>query len=198
MYKTGLVVFATLAIFIGLTPSASSQAPPSDGQVVRVSRGPLNIKYTQLFDYDGSSNLIYRGTAASNQPKFSWTTALTTLTSIVDSSNTSTVTTSTAHGLAVNNEVTIVGVTTDTDLNGVYRIQTVGSATTFTITTASVSDATYNASGIELSTTAPRSTAAIWTIEAFTYTGTNLIKLQTTKTWSAIWDNRAAVSVAYN
>ncbi len=83
--------------------------------------------------------------------------------------NVGTVTTAAAHGLAVNDRVTVSGATVDTDLNGVYAIVTVGSSTTFTITTVSVADATYTESTLKFTTTAPRTTLPIWGIQKFTY-----------------------------
>lgn len=163
------------------------------GADVIVSDGPQRTPHTVRVFRDGSNNVEYVCTAQRNQAAFSWTTAASTLTSIVDSSNTSTVTTSTAHGLRPGNKVTITGAS-DADLNGTYYIQTVGSTTTFTITTASVTDATYS-SGLTLSTRAPRGTAAIWTIQKFIYTTTYVDDVQ----WSdpgSICDNRAVTTGA--
>lgn len=165
-----------------------------DGTSVKISQGPNNLDYTTKLEYS-TGLVIYKGTAAKIQPTYSWTTTSGTLTSIVDSSNTATVTTSTAHGLSVGSRVTISGVVTDTDLNGTYYVQTVGSTTTFTVTTSSVTDATYNASGIVLSTTAPRSTAAIWHISFYLYDGTDCIEIKNSS-FSEIWDNRAVTTGA--
>lgn len=65
-----------------------------------------------------------------------------TVTSIVDLVNTATVTTTSPHGLVTGDIVKISGATVDTDLNGNYSV-TVSSTTVFTVTSASVSDATY-------------------------------------------------------
>lgn len=160
---------------LSLVILAASAILAQDGTAVSPSQGPPYVAYSSLYFYDGSGNVIYICQARSQQPNFSWTRAATTLTSIVVSSNTGTVTTSTNHGLAVGNKVTVSGATVDTDLNGTYFIQTVGSATTFTITTANVGNATYNESTLALATTAPRSTANIWDIRKFIYDGSGLL-----------------------
>jgi hypothetical protein len=65
------------------------------------------------------------------------------ITSIVDAANTSTITFDAAHGLDTNDLITIAGITTDTDLNGTYAFTNTGAATG-TVTTANVTDQTYN------------------------------------------------------
>ncbi len=135
--------------------------------------------------------------AAAKQPSFSWYRASATLTSIVVLTNAGTVTTSTAHGLAVGNLVTISGATVDTDLNGTYYIQTVGSTTTFTITTASVANATYTESTLEVATMAPRSSAAQWDIFKYTTSGSNITVIQKAfarSGLSSICDNKAVTT----
>lgn len=156
---------------------------------------------TVVIDYDGSNNPIYIGYAAPFGPwnngsvpaSFSWTRAAATLTSIVVATNVGTATTSTAHGLRIGNQVVVAGSTTAA-LNGTYRIATIPSTTTFTITTSGVADATYNNAAMTLTTTAPRTTVAIWNIECLNYTSSNLID----KHWVngnpktlVIWDSRA-------
>jgi hypothetical protein len=162
----------------------------------------------RLFDYDGSNNLIY---TAETQPfidysrivgtsAFRWTRAASTLTNIVVSSNTGTITTSTAHGLSVDQQVCVTGATVDTDLNACYNVITVGSTTTATITTANVANATYTDATMVLSTNAPLTTQAIWSICKYTYTTNNLVKTAcaggAAKSQSFIWDNRAVATGA--
>lgn len=73
------------------------------------------------------------------------TTAGIGVTSIVVASNTGTVTTASAHGLASGRQVAIYGGTgTSSKLNGLYTI-TVTGASTFTITTSGVANGTYSA-----------------------------------------------------
>ncbi len=91
-----------------------------------------------------------------------------TLTSIVVATNVGTVTTSGNHGLQIGNVTTVAGSTTAA-LNGVYQIKTVPSATTFTITTAGVGDATYNTAALTLASNAPRSNVAQWSVQRFSY-----------------------------
>lgn len=146
------------------------------GTEVIVSSGPERTQWTSLFFRDGSNNLEYICIARSQQDTYTWTVAGSTLTSIVDATNTATVTTASEHGLAVGNLVTIAGAS-DADLNGTYYIQTVPSTTTFTITTASVTDATYT-TGLSMTTRAPRNTAAIWTIQKLSYTTTYIDRVQ--------------------
>lgn len=68
---------------------------------------------------------------------------------IVDASNTATVTTTNPHGFSTGQSIVISGVTApdDTDLNGTYTI-TVVDSTTFTFTSASVTDGTTSGTAI--------------------------------------------------
>ncbi len=130
---------------------------------------------------------------------FTWTKAATTLTNIVVLTNTATATTSAAHGLAIGNRVTVAGVLVDPDLNGSYVILTVPTSTTFTFTTASVSNATYVDATMTLSSTAPRTTVAIWSIEALTYDSSNNLSAVlwaggNKRTYTNICANRATLS----
>lgn len=150
------------------------------GPEVVVSVGPPQTNWSSLYYRDGSNNIEYVCIARSIQPSpFAWYAAgsSVTLTSVVDSSNTATVTTTANHGLLPGNIVQIQGVTTDTDLNGVYTIATVGSATTFTITTANVTDGAYTGvtdPAMNLSTQSPRTNAAVWSIMKLYWTTTYL------------------------
>lgn len=183
-----------LAVFL---LSVGALCAQRSGAAVQQVRYPYD-QPTTLFAYDGSGNLTYVGYATSKQASFSWTRTASTLTSIAVASNVGTVTTSTAHGLAVGNSVIVAGSTTSA-LNGTYRIATIGSTTTFTITTSGVSDATYNNAAMTASTTAPRSSAAIWSISCLVYNGSNQL---ISKGWAGglpassvyIWDNRATIS----
>jgi hypothetical protein len=177
---------------------------------VALSYGNPDAAFTTLFFYDGMDHLEYKCIAPAfrNPAAYVWAITPTagqgTLTSIVDSSNTATVTTAANHGLSPGNRVVVAGVTGDTDLNGTYVVQTVGSATTFTITTASVTDGSYTNSGITVSSTAPRTSAPMWSIIKFTYDG-DLLEMQqfavgtgnngiATTSYSFICDNRAVTT----
>lgn len=163
----------TLTIFLlsisGLFAQTSPEYTPSIS--------PPNTPYTSLFFRDGSENIEYICKALSVQPTYVWYAAGNTpvLTSIVDSSNTATATTATAHGLSIGNRVQIFGVATDTDLNNTYIIASTPSDTTFTFTTASVTDNTYDGTTdplMKMSTNAARTTASVWAIQKNFYTTT--------------------------
>jgi hypothetical protein len=173
MNRIALIIAALLAVpLFAQTRVSVVETPALDATESRYYR-------------DASSNLEYLCTTLATQPEAaSWTRSLATtyqpkssiaqatLTNIVDAANTSTVTTSGAHGLSVGQWVTISGATVDSDLNGTYVIATVGSSTTFTVTTASVSDATMNESTLKVATVAPRTNAYIWAVRKFYYTTT--------------------------
>jgi len=149
---------------------------------------------TVLTYYDGSSNPEYLCIAAGYQPTYKYQIALGNLTNLIDATNTGTVTAAN-HGLAVGNLVTITGATTDTDLNASYYVQTVADANTFTITTASVTDATYTDAAMVISTNAPRNTASIWNIIKFTYSGSSVATTQSSRP-NSICANRAVTTGA--
>lgn len=190
-----------------LTLCAISVLAQENGTPVSVVAFPPS-QPEKILDYSGS-NLIYIGysspvidyTRITGTSAFRWTRSASTLTSIVDSSNTATVTTSTAHGLQVGQLVTVSGATVDTDLNGTYYVQTVGSTTTFTITTSGVTDATYTESTLVVSTNAPLTTQPIWVIQKLSYDGSsNLVGVKcafgSCRSYTSIWDNRATTTGA--
>jgi hypothetical protein len=164
---------------------------------IAVTEGPPPRGFTLKYFYDGSGNVEYICYASTQQPSVSLS-----VTQIVDLATTATVTTAAAHGLTTGNSVVIAGVTGDTDANGTYKI-TVTGTTTFTFTSASVTDATYNNAGITAATSAPRTTAAIWAVEWLQYSASAV----TSKQWAVksgnytsspsmqhICDNRATLS----
>jgi hypothetical protein len=164
-----------------------------DGTAVRISQGPNNLDYTTKISYTGTL-VTYKGTAAKIQPTYSWLGSAGSF-SITDAAAVGTVTTSAAHGLSAGAEIRISGVEVDSDLNGLYYIQTAPSPTTFTITTSGVTDATYTDLGMVMSTTAPRTTAPIWHITFYQYDGNNCTEIKNSS-FSEIWDNRAATTGA--
>lgn len=133
---------------------------------------------TYLYFYDGSDNLEYICGAWGLQATSYFRRTDSTLTSIAVATNVGTATTANDHGLQPGNRVTVAGATADADLNGNYIIATAPTSTTFTFTTVNVSDATYNEATLYISTTAPRSTQAIWSIQKLSYTGTLLTRTQ--------------------
>jgi hypothetical protein len=173
-----IMIVAMQRLFLFTLVCAGLYAQPN----VTLSNNPPDIPITTLMFRDGSNNVEYMCKANSQQPTFAWYAAGNTpvLTSIVDSANTATVTTATAHGLQVGNRITIQGVVADTDLNGNYVIATVPTDSTFTITTANVTDGTYNGSGnpaMLVWTIAPRTNALIWSISRMYYTTTFLDRI---------------------
>ena len=158
---------------IGLLLCACAAAQPI--QNVAISKTPSSPSITTLTFYTSLGSPQYICKAPSLQPLYTWSVTPSsqqgTLTSIVVATNVGTVTTAANHGLQVNDVVVVAGSTT-TALNGTYVIQTVPSTTTFTITTVGVSNATYNTAALQMTTTAPRSNASIWSIEQYTYGST--------------------------
>ena len=159
-----------ILLFIASVGLNAQQAQP-----VTISDNPLP-PITSLYFYDGNNNLQYI-CRSPQSASYTWAVTATnqgTLTSIVVSSNVGTVTTVGNHGLQIGNVITVSGSTTAA-LNGSYQIQTVGSATTFTITTSGVSNATYNTSNLAVTTNAPRSNSsaqgAAWSVEKLNYYG---------------------------
>lgn len=137
--------------------------------------GPPPSAFISLYFYDASNNLQYECRAPQSGAVTTWTKAASTLTNIVDSSNTATLTFAAAHKLYVGARITIAGVTTDPDLNGTYVVKTVPLTTTATITTASVTDTTYTDAGMTVSTSNPLTSATVWAIHVFTYDASNLL-----------------------
>lgn len=173
-------LFAIAALCLSLPVIAQE-----NDMAVSISGGPPARAWSTIYVYTvigGADYISYICYARTSQPNLINTGALPyTVTQIVDSGSTSTVTTSENHGLSVNNRVVVSGVSGDTDLNGIYSIATVPSATTFTITTANVTDATYNNAAIKISSTAPRTNRNIWSIKRFYYGGTGGTSLVGTK-----------------
>ncbi len=170
-----------------------------EGQQVNLSIGPPLSAYTSLLFYSGS-DLQYICIARSIQPTATFAVSGATpfvLTSIAVATNVGTVTTVSPHGLAVNDKIIVSGGTVDPDLNATYSIATVGSTTTFTIATSAVSDGTYNNAGLKFTTTAPRSTMPIWSIEKLTSVASAVTAIQWAvgiTTTSQICDNRGSLS----
>jgi len=138
---------------------------------------------TTLIFRDGSNNQQYFCTALSRQPNFQWT-GTSMITSIADSGTTATITFVSAHGLAVDNRILIRGMVSagTSALNGLFNVVSVGSTTTLTVTTSGVTDGTYTPSTdplMQINTTAPRTSAAVWQImrQYFTTTYVDRIAL---------------------
>lgn len=151
-----LILFPVNALGQWSNMQGATEKPPAPGQQEHV-----------LYFYDGSNRLEYNcwtQTVTTN----TYSIAASTLTNIVDATNTATVTTAAAHGLTSGATVTVSGAS-DTDLNGTYVI-TVTASTTFTFTSANVTDATYTDATLSVVNTGPKDTAAIWAIQKRFYT----------------------------
>lgn len=201
----GGILIATLFIGAYLAHSQTSSNPASNESVDNtvISDNPGVTAYNVQRVFNGDDNPTYIGYALSRNEKTEWSIGNGGLTSIVDAANTATVTVVGNHGLTSLQRVFVDGAT-DTDLNstdtkisagvpqGGYVI-TVTGASTFTFTSASVTDATYNARPLLIWTYAPRTNRPIWKIYQHVYTTTN----PTQKLWaegiashSLIWDSR--------
>lgn len=159
-----LALFAALSMICAFGQSAE----------VTVGFGPPRFLWTILNFYDGSSNLQYQCKANTLQPSKTFSVTLGTLTSIAVSSNVGTITwpsgscgTSNGCGFQISNQIVVSGSAT-TALNGTYAIASLPTATTATITTSGVSNGTYT--DMVITTTAPQSSAPIWTVEKITNT----------------------------
>lgn len=144
-------------------------------QAVNVVNDPPPTPVQKLFFYDGSNNLQYICVAPQRNATTVQQRGDDALTNIVDSSNTSTVTTSSAHGLYIGARVIVSGATVDTDLNGTYTVLTVPSPTTYTFTTVSVGDSTYTESTLVITTNYPLTTDNRWAIQVLTYNSSNYL-----------------------
>ncbi len=172
-----------------------------EGTPVNVSISAPTVGYTSIFFYN-SADLQYTCKAKSIQPTATFATSVTTptpyvLTSIAVSTNVGTVTTVSDNGLKVNDKIVVSGATVDTDLNGTYKIATVTNSKVFTIATVSVADATYNEATLKFTTTAPRTTVPIWSIQKLTTVASQLTALQWaggTSGTTQMCDNRATLS----
>ena len=185
-----LALVITLASILGAQTGDVIISPAAPKQSVAI-----------VIDNDANANAEYIGKALSPTSythRFSVATCGTSycsaLTNLIDGTNTGTVTAAN-HGLRIGNEVCVTG-GTDTDLNACYYVQTVADANTFTITTASVTDATYT-TGLVITTRAPRTTDPIWTITKNTFelisSAYYLTDVATSKP-NSIWANRAVTT----
>jgi hypothetical protein len=154
---------------------------------ISVSIGPPNEAWITVNGYSGTpGNLLYTGQARASQPN-----PVTLTIASVSAANPAELT-STAHGLANDSPVTISGATGDwAALNGT-RAVTVTAADTFTVAVDS-SGFSGSFDGV-VTTTAPRTNAAVWSIQKFTYDGSNQL---TRSAWAdgtpsptKAWDSR--------
>lgn len=154
---------------------AQSQDP-----AVSISGGPPTRGWTALYKYTtitGADYIEYICYAPVAQPSVRHS-----VTQIVDLASVSTFTTSDAHGLSVNNKVVLAGAAGGASgLNGALIVVSVPSATTFTVATSGIADATYNSDGMTITSSAPRTNRGIWAIKKYTYGGTGGASLLATQ-----------------
>lgn len=168
-------LLAALALFAQVTPLEVTLMDYSGSDLIYIGKAVTPTVYTHSYIAAGCTGAAAHCSA---------------LTSVVDSSNTATIT-APLHGLAVGNEVCITGAA-DADLNVCMYIQTVTDENIFTVTTASVTDNSY-ASGLTMTTRAPRNTDPIWKITKCSYSSGLLVRVQTS-TPTSVWANRAVTT----
>ena len=143
-----------------------------------MSEAPPRFGWQKLCYYDASNNLTYICFAPLSAIVSAVVSrAASTLTNVVVLTNVGTVNTVSAHGLTVGSKVVLSGWTVDAQLNGTYEVVTVPTTLSFTITTASVSDATYTDATGMVTGTAIYDIDEVWAIQRFWYdTGNKLVK----------------------
>lgn len=141
-----------------LSTPVTITAPPTEG-------------WSTISSYDGSNNFEYSGYARSKQ------SILYTFPGATISAAATAVITATAHGLQAGNAVTIAGGTGDwAGINGT-RLITVIDANTFSV---AVNSSGYSGTFAgTVSTFAPRTNAACWSIQRSFYINTNYLSRST-------------------
>lgn len=165
-------------VIIPLLAVMSALAQPA----VSLSTGPPPAPFVNLFDYDGSGNLIYRGIA----PAFLQANAScvgggstciqrsdSTLTSVVVATNVATVTCSSACGAWVGMRMIISGCTTAA-VNGTFTVLSAPTATTYTLA-ITVADGTYNNAAMAINTNYPLTTQSVWEIQVSKFNGSSQV-----------------------
>ena len=149
--------------------AAWAQVP---AQAVNQTAGAPPFGVVQLFFYSGSNVVNICNAASSTNPTVFAVGGTPALTSVVVATNVGTVNFGAAAQFWVGQQITIAGSTTSA-LNGAYKVTAV-SGTTATITTSGVMDGTYNNGAMTLTTVQPLLNALLWSIEVFTYSGSNV------------------------
>lgn len=163
---------------------------------VVISQQPPETPQTVKMFYNGSNQIEYVCKANGWKTQAQWSTSAGTLIQIQVTSGTATVTTSSSHGVIVGTELVISGSNTS-GVNGSYVVTSVG---TLTMTlNKSMPDGTYSDNSLRVTVTQPKTSAAVWTIQKFLYSGSNLVDIKSSKS-GQICDNRAAtgtLQIAY-
>lgn len=150
------------------------------------SSAPPPEPWATATDYDGGSNPVYEGVAKSIQPLFTFTVVA--VSKAVDASINVV-----AHGLRVGNSIVVSGGSGDwAGMNGTHAVKAVTDANNFTIELDTSGYAGTFAGTI--TTTAPRTTAACWSISKKGYSATGQIRMAWANGRSSpslVWDSRA-------
>jgi|SRR5688572_17914817 len=162
-----MAIYTHLALVTGDAQTASSKVSNESFQNSNITEGPPMRANRIKYAYDGSDFLIYRGWAASTNRRTEWGINAGSLVNVIDATTTSTINFGSSHCLEVGNQVAISGAS-DADLNTSYSIASVTDADTVTVTSANVTDATYNASGLIVYTISPRTCDTVWSIKRYT------------------------------
>lgn len=188
----GVLSLVFLLLFLAFAARHANGQTPN---VVTSQEPPLNPQTVKMF-YNGSSQVEYLCKANGWKTQTQWSISAGTLIQIQVTSGTATITTSANHDVIVGTEVVISG-SASSGINGTYVVTSVG---TLTMTlNKSLPDGTYTDNALRVTVTQPKTSAAVWTIQKFFYSGTNLIDIKSSKS-GQICDNRAAtgtLQIAY-
>lgn len=158
-----------IAIFFLSVASLAAQVP---AQAVNQVTGAPPFGIVQLLFYSGANvTYICNAAQATNSTTFA-IGGTPSLTNIVVATNTATATFGATAQFWVGQQGTVAGSTTAA-LNGTYKVTGV-SGSTITFTTSGVGDATYSNAALTITTSQPLLNASLWSIQAFTYTGSSV------------------------
>ncbi len=173
--RYGRPTVADTLLVICLLSCWSLQA--QDGPNVNPTEGPPVRAFTSLYFYDGSSRLEYICMAESNSR--TWTLTI----SAASNATPIAMTTVEDHGLQTGALVTQANIEGNTAANGTFQIVVTG-AKTYTLKDRAGTDVAGNGAWVSgsgtITTTAPRTNQAQWSIQKLTYNGSGLL---TTKKW---------------
>lgn len=193
--KRYLFLVAGLVCISLIAQNTANKVSNESFQNSNLTEGPPMRAYKQKFDYDGSNNMIYQGWAAALNRKADFTVVNGSLVNFVDSGTTGTINFGVPHCLEAGEEIIVSGATSDLDVNGTYKIATITDSDTITVTSASVTDATYNNDALVVSTTVARTCDTVWSIQKNFYDGSNNLTkrvwaFKSSQSFSGAWDSR--------
>lgn len=197
VYAKIFAVTAMCVVLFLVGAYGQSPKPPESAQAVAPTDGPPKLAWSWRFDYDGSGNMIYRGYAQSTNKKVYFYVDTATLVNCVVAANVCTLNFGVNHGLKVGNKLFLENWTGDADLNtsSGYIVASVVDGDTVTIATTSVANGTYTNPGARVWTEAPRSNDTVWSLQKYTYDGSNrMINMEwadgSAQNTSHAWDSR--------